>query len=117
MISFDHIAITVNDLEKSIIFYTDLGYKLVNQFLDKEYKWATLALGDISLELFEPLVKGLPQIEHLAYSFTDEEEVFDFANRKGFQKEDLDIFFGDLNRKSFFIEDDNGKSIQFIKKV
>lgn len=74
MIKFDHIAITVNNLERSIKFYTSLGYKLQKQFVDEEYRWATLELENSGIEIFEPLSKKILKIEHIAYNFTDDEE-------------------------------------------
>ncbi len=116
MLELDHIAITVFNLEKSISFYEKLGYQLQNKFDDEEYKWATLELSGSSLEIFEPLKKELPKINHIAYRFTDEKEVFQIVKQLGYKEEEAEIFYGDLNRKSFFIDDNSGLSIQFIKK-
>ena len=54
-------------------------------------------------------------IEHIAYSYDFDDEVIDIIQRLGYS-EQVNLFYGDLNRKSFFIKDPNGKSIQFIKK-
>lgn len=116
MIKFDHIAITVDNLDESIRFYENLGYKVKNRFNDEEYNWATLDLDSIGLELFKPLKKNLSKISHIAYNFTDDKEAFNIASQSGYKIDDLDIFYGNLNRKSFFIEDNNGTSIQLIKK-
>lgn len=116
MIELDHIAITVDNLENSIEFYELIGYNMQNKFEDEDYRWATLKLGKTSLEIFEKLKKELPKIEHFAYSFTNDEEVFEIATKLGYKADELNIFYGDLNRKSFFIEDNNGLSIQMIKK-
>lgn len=115
MIEFDHVAITTNNLEETIAFYEKIGYEFENLFKDQEYRWATLKLGATRLEIFEPLINGLPVIQHIAYKFTEEKEVYQIAERLGYKTEKLDIFSGDLNRKSFFVEDNNGISIQFIK--
>lgn len=113
MISFDHYAITVKDLNESIIFYKKLGYKLMNRFSDEEYEWATLRLGNYSLELFENKKECM---DHVAYNYDNFDEVIKVIEDLGYREEDLDIYYGDLNRESFFIEDINGKEIQFIKK-
>ncbi len=115
MLDLDHIAITVKDLNESIVFYKKIGYKLIDKYSDEGYNWATLRLNNHSLELFQILNKNEKPIEHIAYSYDDDNEVSELLNRIGY-KEDLDIFYGDLNRKSFFIEDNNGKPIQFIRK-
>lgn len=116
MLEFDHIAITVKNLEESIKFYQKLGYKLENIFNDEEYKWATLKLGISGLEIFEPIKKEASKISHIAYSYTEDKEAFEFAKNIGYTQEQLEIYYGNLNRKSFFIKDNNGISIQLIKK-
>lgn len=116
MIKFDHVAITTNNLEETIAFYQNIGYEIQNQFDDAEYRWATLKLGTTSLEIFEPLDKALPTIQHIVYSYTNEKEAYEIAEKLDYKLEQLDIFSGDLNRKSFFIEDNNGISLQLIKK-
>lgn len=55
-------------------------------------------------------------IQHIAYSYTNEKEAYQIAEKLGYKLDQLDIFSGDLNRKSFFIEDNNGLSLQLIKK-
>lgn len=116
MIEFDHFAITTSKLEDTISFYQKIGYKLQNIFHDTEYRWATLKLGKTRLEIFEPLEKELPTIQHIAYSYTKEKEAYQIAESLGYNRQQLNIFSGDLNRKSFFMEDNNGISIQLIKK-
>ena len=49
MLDLDHIAITVDNLETSIYFYTKFGYKLTAKFEDDGYRWATLKLNNHSL--------------------------------------------------------------------
>ena len=116
MLDLDHIAITVKDLDKSITFYKKIGYELLERFSDERYNWATLKLNNHSLELFQLTNDKEKSINHIAYSYDSDEEVLDLIQRLGYKKENIDTFYGDLNRKSFFIEDSNGKSIQLIKK-
>lgn len=116
MLDLDHIAITVKDLNESIVFYKKLGYELLERFSDDEYNWATLKLNNHSLELFQITNDKEKPINHIAYSYDSDEEVLDLIKKLGYKKENIDIFYGDLNRKSFFFEDNNGKSIQLIKK-
>lgn len=116
MIEFDHIAITVKSLEESIKFYERLGYKLESTFHDEEYRWATLKLGISGLEIFEPMKKEASKISHIAYSYMEDKEAFEFAKNIGYTQEQLEIYYGNLNRKSFFVEDNDGISIQLIKK-
>lgn len=59
MLEFDHIALTVTNLEGSINFYKVLGYKVETVFEEEDYRWASLLLGDTSLELFQ--IKNVPK--------------------------------------------------------
>jgi len=115
MLDLDHIAITVKDLDESIVFYKKLGYELLDRFSDDGYEWATLKMNNHSLELFQITNNKEKPINHIAYNYDNDEEVENLIKQLGYEK-DLNIFYGDLNRKSFFIEDNNGKSIQLIKK-
>ena len=82
-----------------------------DRFNNKEYEWALLKLNDHSLELFQSDNKSL---NHIAYSYNREEEINMIIKELGYKK--IEAFYGDLNRKSFFIEDNNGNQIQLIKK-
>lgn len=114
MIRFDHLAITVDNLEVSIKFYELIGYKLINIFEDREYRWANLRLGSIGLEIFQMRDNDSLKIEHMAYSFDERHELLDLLRKMN--KEMPESFYGDLNRETIFIEDIDGKEIQFIKK-
>lgn len=116
MLDLDHIAITVENLDESITFYKKIGYELLERFSDDGYNWATLKLNNHSLELFQMTNDKEKPINHIAYSYDSEEEVLELMKKIGYENENIDIFYGNLNRKSFFIEDNNGKSIQLIKK-
>lgn len=48
------------------------------------------------------------------YSYNSEEEINKIIKELGYKK--IEAFYGDLNRKSFFIEDNNGNRIQLIEK-
>ena len=106
MFDLDHIAITVNNLDESIDFYKKIGYELLERFSDDGYNWATLRLNNHSLELFQINNKD-KAFDHIGYSYDDDKDALDLLKRLDYKK-DLDIFYGDLNRKSFFIEDING---------
>ena len=116
MLDLDHIAITVENLDESIAFYKKIGYELLERFSDDGYNWATLKLNNHSLELFQITNDREKSINHIAYSYDSEEEVLELMKKIGYENKNIDIFYGDLNRKSFFIEDNNGKSIQLIRK-
>lgn len=109
MIKLDHIAITVKDLDESIEYYSKFGYKLINKFNTDDI-WATLELNNTKLELFQTN----ENLNHIAYSYETDEEAIELLKKLNYKK-DIKIFYGDLNKKSFFIEDINKNKIQLIK--
>ena len=112
MIKLDHIAINTNDLDKTLEFYQKIGYDLIKVFNDSNYRWATLLLNKTSLEIFETKEVA----PHVAYSFSSDKEAAKLIKSLNYKMDNMEIFYGNLNRKSFFIEDNNGNQIQFIKK-
>ncbi len=57
----DHIGVVVKELDSAIKAYTDMfGFKVVEQMAGPggEFKNAMLALGDVRVELFQPLKEG-----------------------------------------------------------
>lgn len=121
MLKFDHIAVSVSNLKKSIDFYQVLEFKLENIFHDEEYDWATMKGQNITLELFcfkntkNDYFSDLAKIgiHHFAFQVPSIDEAILIAKKLNQKPE---IYTGDLNRKSFMIEDPDGIAIQFIEK-
>jgi len=87
-IRFDHVAITVSDMERSVAFYRDLlGLEVAGQLLlrDNTFKIVYLRSGDAKVELFEfrgieaETAVGLPDtvggFKHLALQTDDVDAV------------------------------------------
>lgn len=121
MFSFDHIAISVTNLERSIEFYQKLGFILDNQFEDGDYKWATLKLNEFSLEIFcynknNNKFSGdlsITGVNHFALNTKNIDDCI--QNIKEFYSGKIEIYYGDLNRKSFWIKDPDNIGIQIIE--
>ena len=88
IISVDHIAITVSDMERSLGLYRDLlGFEVMGQMLLKEgsFKIVYLQAGDARIELFEfadkgsPVETGVPDevlgFKHIGLTVEDVDEV------------------------------------------
>ncbi|MFW5998826.1 MAG: VOC family protein [Halanaerobiaceae bacterium] len=84
---FDHTAITVSDLDKSIEFYRDiLGCKIMGMIDNENSKYIYLDAGGAVIELFYFDKKGKPLkessnedigIKHLAFKVDDVDEIVD----------------------------------------
>ena len=71
-----HICIPTNDIEKTIAFYTALGFESVYQTVNKDEKVALLRLGDLTLETYQNFkaVHRAGAVDHVAINVTDVEE-------------------------------------------
>lgn len=122
MFSFDHIAISVTNLERSIDFYQKLGFILDNQFNDGDYKWATLNLNEISLEIFcynknnNKYSGDLSKtgVHHFALKTKNIDKCIQTI--KEIYTGEIEVYYGDLNRKSFWIKDPDNIEIQIIEE-
>lgn len=59
--SIDHIAVVVRDLDKALSFYRDaLGLEVIErrEVLEEQVEVALLSLGDVSIELVQPVSAG-----------------------------------------------------------
>jgi len=133
MFSIDHIAFSVQNIEKSIDFYKLLGFTI-----DKEWKSDDLSLQMTLMKnqdnVFIELVycKGsnlLPEyakdykinlnyvgIKHLALRVKSAEEVLTFLIRNNIANHNIIIQTGKLGRKYFFINDPDGTILEFIEE-
>ena len=71
-----HIGIPTNDMEKTISFYTALGFENVYQADNKGEKVAFLRLGDLTIETYQnyKAVHKAGAVDHVAINVTDVEE-------------------------------------------
>ena len=78
-----HIGIPTNDIEKTIAFYTALGFESVYQTMNKDEKVAFLRLGDLTLETYQNFkaVHRSGAVDHVAINVTDVDEARRIAER------------------------------------
>ena len=50
----DHVAVTVKDVEKSVLFYKKIGFKVIRRLDSEAMKIVFVGNGLAELELFEP---------------------------------------------------------------
>ena len=109
MIEIDHYAITVDNLERAIKFYKQLGYSDETIYEDEDYRWSTMK-GIIDIELFEIKSSKIKKIKHIGYRFDDFSDIEKYITNQS-------PFYGDSKRESYFITDEFGNEIQFIKSL
>ena len=52
MFNFNHVALSVDNVEKSLEFYKKLGFKILKEYHDKSVDIFHLSLNDVVLEIF-----------------------------------------------------------------
>jgi methylmalonyl-CoA/ethylmalonyl-CoA epimerase len=126
----DHIGLVVKDMEKAVKFYTEIfGFKVLekNEGRDGELILAMLAIGDIKLEIFQPIkpssyMSFLEEhgggVHHI--SFETDDIVGDTkklkASGKKLQTEEL-LTFGDLLIAFIDPSDADNVLIELIEKI
>ena len=130
MFSIHHVALSVKDIEKSIKFYAQFGFK-------EAYRWASdngelqiahLKLGETFLELFcfqayqeapnssKELMSDLPRIgvKHFGLKVKSIHETKQWLIDGGYEDE-IEIIRGKTEVDYFFIKDPDGILLEFIQ--
>ena len=129
MFSLHHVSLSVMDLEKSIKFYSCLGFKLVLiwESKDKKNKIAHLKMQNNFLELFyyidhklhknnESLEDDLKTvgIKHFALKVESIKEAEKLFRANGFSN-DIQVKLGKTGIKYFFAKDPNGIFLEIVE--
>ena len=123
-----HIAISVRNIDKSLVFYKKLGYKQVHRYDDETKTNVHLKLGNSYLEMFAYRSNAdRPEVEyeygnnlselgvkHIALATTDTKAALADLKDKGLADDSTKIEdWGDV--QFFFIKDPDGVWVEFIK--
>lgn len=115
-----HIGIPTNNIEKTIKFYTKLGFEIAYETVNKEAneKVAFLKLGNLMIETYENNTAKMEPgaINHVAINITDIEKAYEYINKKGLNTTNDTINFLPFwnNGVRFFtIEGPNKERIEF----
>ena len=130
MFNIDHIAISAENLEKTIEFYNRFGFEMYKDYHDDSVDIIMLKLNDIFLEIFHykdssplpehatDLIKDLKTIgtKHFGLRVKDINKAKQWVEDNKLSDNEIDIHQGRLGRSYFFIKDPNGILIEIIKE-
>lgn len=130
MFSFNHVTISVENLEKTIEFYKVFGFVIFNEYHDEEVDIVTLKLNDITLEVFhymdnnqlpdhsKYLTVDLKTIgnKHFGIGVKDINEAKKFIEDNNLTTDEITITKGRLGKPYFFIKDPNGILMEIIEE-
>ncbi|GAA0078945.1 VOC family protein [Clostridium sp. CTA-5] len=115
-----HIGIPTNNIEKTIKFYTKLGFEITYKTVNKEAneKVAFLKLGNLMIETYENNAAKMESgaINHVAINIIDIEKAYEYINKQGLNTTNDTINFLPFwnNGVRFFtIEGPNKERIEF----
>ena len=82
-----HIGIPTNDIEKTIAFYTALGFGVAHRANNNGELVAFLRLGDLTVETYQngKAVGKAGAVDHVAINVTDVEKAREIADRLGLE--------------------------------
>ena len=130
MFSINHVAISVEDLDKSIKFYNNFGFKKLKEYHDETVDIVFLKLKGTMMEIFHyakhsplpahanTLAGDLQTIgtKHFALGTKDIDKAKDFVVKLGYASPDMEIKQGRLGKKYFFIVDPNGILVEITER-
>lgn len=126
-----HTAITVSDIEQSVLFYRQLGFQQVHRFdeTDDSMTIVHMKLVDYHIELFQFAKTIKPAsafgyandidkvgVKHFAVAVDDIEAALNDLRDKGLADDTVQIEKSDTNKAWwFFIKDPDGMWVEIIK--
>lgn len=118
----DHVAVTVKDVETSILFYEKIGFSVIRKIDSDTMKIVFVGNGLAELELFEPkkgakavspLGEEVTGIKHIAFHVDDIDAAVKELERNGVQ------FTSDVRRRgsraNIFFKDPDGTLLQLLQ--
>lgn len=130
MFNFNHVSISVEDLEKTLDFYKKFGFEIHKEYHDDTVDIVMLKLNGIILEIFHYFEhNALPEhskdlnVElktignnHFALGVRDINEAKEFVEKNNLYNGEITIKQGRLGKPYFFIKDPSGILIEIIEE-
>ena len=111
-----HIGVPTNDIEKTIAFYTALGFEVAHRADNNGELVAFLKLGDLVVETYQNFkaVGAAGAVDHIAINVTDVEEARRIADAMHLEViEEGQLPFWDNGVKYFTILGPNREKLEF----
>lgn len=119
-----HIGIPTNDIEKTIEFYTSLGFEIALFTLNEaaNEKVAFLRLGNLVIETYENMAAAMKNgaIDHIALDVKNIDELFEEVRTTGYHLLDDEVQslpFWENGVKFFTIVGPNEEKIEFCERL
>lgn len=130
MFDFNHVTISVDNLEKSLNFYKLFGFEKYKEYHDDSVDIVMLKLGNMILEIFhymenselpehsKNLTTDLKTIgnKHFGLGVRNIEEAKTFVENNNLNDSEITITKGRLGKPYFFIKDPNGILMEIIEE-
>lgn len=111
-----HIGVPTNDLQKTLDFYTSLGFQLALRTANGDEQVAFLKLGDLVIETYQNgrAVGQAGAVDHIAINVTDVDAARRIADDMGLEViEEGQLPFWDNGVKYFTILGPNREKLEF----
>ncbi len=130
MFNFNHVTISVDNLEETLNFYKIFGFDKHKEYHDENVDIVMLKLGDMILEIFHYIENNkLPEHskdlgidlktignKHFGIGVKDINEAKKFVGENKLTDSEITITKGRLGRPYFFIKDPNGILMEIIEE-
>lgn len=130
MFNFNHVTISVDNLENTLEFYNKFGFKIYKEYHDESVDIIMLKLGNMILEIFHYQEKeqlpahskdlgiDLKTIgnKHFGLGVKDIMKAKNFVEDNKLNDKEIIINKGRLGKPYFFIKDPNGILMELIEE-
>lgn len=114
-----HIGIPTNDMDKTVEFYSKIGFEKMLETSDGDTRVVFLKLKDIILETYENGMAAMCDgaVDHIAFDVKNIEEAYDFITGLGIKiiTEITALPFWDNGVKFFIAEGPNLERLEFAQ--
>ena len=117
-----HIGIPTNDLQETLLFYTELGFEIVLTTTDPNNGAGVvfLRLGSLMIEVYEADKPAMSTgaIDHIAINVSDIDAVYDTVNKHALNNTNDEIHFlpyWENGVRYFTIEGPNREKVEFAQ--